>query len=181
MALVSQAFPFSGLSFKRRQSQAVLGISVWRACPFCMVLGSPQLLWPSHHLMTCQPEISFSTPASLSPAPPSVCRNCSTFSLERSLSLPELAFLLFCVRHLWMYFFGGQRLLPSVNVNVCKFLPSSHSSWEQRADFHAYRILFVMQVTLTLTCSVKWNFVLFSLMFVPGLEPNIFIVESYVF
>lgn len=52
VALVSQAFPASGLSFKHPPSHALLEISVWTACLFCIVSGCPQLLWPSRCQMT---------------------------------------------------------------------------------------------------------------------------------
>ena len=50
-----------------------------------------------------------------------------------------------------MGFLGGQHLLPMENAYTCRFLPRCHIPREQWADFHIYRVLFLMEVPLTLT------------------------------
>ena len=80
-----------------------------------------------------------------------------------------------------MGFHGGQHLLPMENAYTCKFLHRCHIPREQWADFHIYRVLFLMGAALTLTfCKNEISFYVL-LFFVLGLEPNIFIVENCVF
>lgn len=121
---------FSEWSFEHPPVQALL---VFLSGGY-VVACSPWLLWPSH----CQVgAVSLRFPShrklpSHLPLP--------RFPRTAQGSLWKWApFSPFLCQEFVGYFLLGQHLLPSGNVNICKLLPSSHISWEERADFHVYR------------------------------------------